>query len=458
MKAKRYLAALLAALMLLPAVLTGCTAANDPEPETKTTDAPANTQTAKTPHDMLVAAPAPAVFVSFPEDPNQDDEWWDACVARRKAGVDPSSVADFTKTMTAILAQSCGNENLAWSPVNVYIALAMLAEVTDGETRSQIVTALGASGMDELRANVTALLTADNYDDGHTTSLMADSIWLNDDYGFKTETLERLAEIYRASSYWGDPADEEFNNALRGWLKENTRGLLDDQADGIKLTPETVLAICTAIYFKGSWGAEFSKDATREDMFHSPKGDITCDFMHKSSSSDAYYVGDGFTAVYETLNGSYNGVWFLLPDEGSSIEEMLASNGFAEILSGKASGDSGTVIDISMPKFDISSDLELIPALLEMGVEDCFDPVASDFTPLTDDTDELYVSRIKHCARVKTDEEGIEAAAFTVIWVYAGSMPPDTRIEFTLDRPFAFVLTGVTGAPLFIGVVNDPGK
>ncbi|MBQ1892789.1 MAG: hypothetical protein II155_01640 [Clostridia bacterium] len=50
------------------------------------------------------------------------------------------------------------------------------------------------------------------------------------------------------------------------------------------------------------------------------------------------------------------------------------------------------------------------------------------------------------------DEEGIAAAAFTRIEMgYNGGM------EMTLDRPFVFIVTGVSGAPLFIGAVNDIG-
>ena len=32
---------------------------------------------------------------------------------------------------------------------------------------------------------------------------------------------------------------------------------------------------------------------------------------------------------------------------------------------------------------------------------------------------------------------------------------PET-VDFTLDRPFLFVITGIDGAPLFAGVVNQP--
>ena len=48
----------------------------------------------------------------------------------------------FLPMMSALLAGSSG-ENRICSPLNVYMALAMLAECTDGEGRTQILDALG---------------------------------------------------------------------------------------------------------------------------------------------------------------------------------------------------------------------------------------------------------------------------------------------------------------------------
>ena len=35
-------------------------------------------------------------------------------------------------------------------------------------------------------------------------------------------------------------------------------------------------------------------------------------------------------------------------------------------------------------------------------------------------------------------------------------MPPEDEVDFTLDRPFLFLLTSSQGQPLFAGVVNQP--
>ena len=34
--------------------------------------------------------------------------------------------------------------------------------------------------------------------------------------------------------------------------------------------------------------------------------------------------------------------------------------------------------------------------------------------------------------------------------------PPEEEVDFTLDRPFFFMITGEDGVPYFAGVMNDP--
>lgn len=53
------------------------------------------------------------------------------------------------------------------------------------------------------------------------------------------------------------------------------------------------------------------------------------------------------------------------------------------------------------------------------------------------------------------DEEGCTAAAFTGMAPSADALP-DKEADFVLDRPFLFCVTGDSGLPLFVGIVNDP--
>lgn len=109
-----------------------------------------------------------------------------------------------------------------------------------------------------------------------------------------------------------------------------------------------------------------------------------------------------------------------------------------------------------MPKFDVSSDLELSEHLQALGIEKAFDADVSDYTPTTDATS-VELSQVQHAARVTIDEYGCTAAAFTVMMMNAGAaMPPDEVLKMNLNRPFAFVIVSDTGLPLFIGTVYCP--
>ncbi len=68
----------------------------------------------------------------------------------------------------------------------------------------------------------------------------------------------------------------------------------------------------------------------------------------------------------------------------------------------------------------------------------------------------LFISGVTQKVRVKTDEEGTEAAAVTEIAVNTrGFMEPDAELSF--DRPFVYAIVDISnGTPLFLGVMDDP--
>ena len=57
---------------------------------------------------------------------------------------------------------------------------------------------------------------------------------------------------------------------------------------------------------------------------------------------------------------------------------------------------------------------------------------------------------------VTIDEEGVTAAAYTELRLNGSARPPEDEIDFVVDHPFIFVITGTDSLPLFIGVVNNP--
>ena len=65
---------------------------------------------------------------------------------------------------------------------------------------------------------------------------------------------------------------------------------------------------------------------------------------------------------------------------------------------------------------------------------------------------QTFRGEIIEIGAVKIDEDGCEAAAYTVLGVEATAMlGPEEEIDFTLDKPFVFAITGIDGLPLFVG-------
>ena len=366
---------------------------------------------------------------------------------------------EFTKeTMQEILAETEG-KNKIYSPLNIYMALGMLTEITDGNSREQVLDLLHTDTIEILRTKINTLWKEHYCNDGRKTSLLASSIWLNDTIEYIPETLQKLSDTYYASSFQGEMGSLEYNILLQEWLNEQTGGLLKEQAQQVEMSKDTIMALATTIYFQAKWRNEFSKENTNEDLFYGINGEITCEFMHQSRS-DNYYWGDNFSAIRRSFEAGGD-MYLILPDEGVLVEELVQDNSVIEFIqnSWEWENHKHLIVNQSVPKFDVVSNMDLRENLKQLGIVDVFDRGISDFSNLTSLEKELggiFVSKIDHAARVKIDEEGCEAAAYTVMQMTNFAMPPKEEVDFILNRPFLFVITGDDGLPLFIGIVNQP--
>lgn len=380
--------------------------------------------------------------------------WREGLAAQARYTGYEQGLEDFlTRSAEEFLTAKPG-ENLVYSPLNVYMALAMLAEVTGGESREQILSLLGSESLDALRSQANDLWNDHYRQDGASTSVLASSLWLDKDIAYRQETVDALAEHYYAASFQGDMGSEDYNKMLQDWLNEQTGGLLQDQVSQIAMDPETVLALAATIYFKSKWSAEFSEDRTEAGVFHTAKGDVTADFMHQSQTRN-YFWGEGFTAISRNLEIGGQ-MWLILPDEGVTPEELLSGGQAMEFLlkNGAWENSKHLRVNQSVPKFDVASQLDLKAGLQELGITEVF-AADADFSPMLE-SGGVTLSKVQHDARVTIDEEGVTAAAYTVMMMAGGTMPPNEEVDFILDRPFIFSITGSRGLPLFTGVVNTP--
>lgn len=404
--------------------------------------------TACAPAGSSAASASPAAAPEYPKALSFDDyegRW----AVREEYPVSDGlweSLSDFS-ARSASLALGGRSDNALYSPVSLWFALALCAESAQGETRAALLDALGLS--EDAAAGAKALYN-NLYQDNEMGALKPSlSLWVNEKFPVSQNFLDQAAEDFYAHSYLCDFSDAATGEAMGGWLKEATGGLLGGQA--VETDPETLMTLFSALYYSDQWIDEFQKDRNTEGDFHNADGSVSrAEYMNRTYSSHGWRSGEGWLSTGLGLkNGS--AMYFVLPDEGVAPGDLLADREtLAEILAQNGDGGWGEVV-LQVPKFQVSDSLDLKDTVTGLGAGIVFDGEQADFSNLSEEA--LCLSSVKQETTLSIDEKGVTAAAFTQI-DYAGAAPPDGRAELILDRPFLFFVT-VGSVPLFVGMVNQ---
>lgn len=406
----------------------------------------------------LVAGAQHPQMAVFPEIGGDGDH--EAWYADQKAmHTQPQGYADslqsFWPALTRTLSENA-DRNVTFSPVNIYMALAMLAEITDGNSRQQILNTLGVDSIYQLRIQAGHVWRGHYNNDGLSTSILANSLWLEEGYGFNPETAQRLADTYYASVFQGDLGTLAMNAALLAWLDDHTGGLLTEQIRDTTIDPQTVLMLASTVFYQVQWLDAFDDRQNTKGTFHALSGDTEETFMNRTLTYGPYYWSDRFGAVSIPLEDGSQ-MWLILPDDGVTPADIAGD--VAQFLNQDAyayENQKNMIVNLSVPKFDITADMDLVKALQSMGITDIFQADTANFTPILPKDDGGFISNIQHATRVAIDEKGVTAAAFTLILRAGAAPPPEEEIDFVLDRPFLFCIESQDGLPLFTGIVNNP--
>lgn len=357
-------------------------------------------------------------------------------------------------------AQSGPGENLAFSPISLYMALAMTSMGAENATFDEMVRAFHFDGMDKEKiAEETKKLFENIYFDNEAgKSHLANSIWIDDQLDVKEDFYKITAAKFFAPSYNVDLQDRTVQEAISKWVDEQTNGKVtrpipDDVAD-------VVMSLINTIYFIDQWGSQFDPEKTEDADFTLADGSkVSVPFMKQLLESPTYVKTKDYEAVAMYFRNGYQ-MNFYLPVGNTSASDLLAKN---LILRGEEEQTANTATDgfyqanISLPKFDIKSTLDLTEMIGKLGMGSTLDPMKADFSGISDQNP--FISSVVQSAAVTVDEQGCEAAAYTEVSMKTtGIMEDPIVVNFDLNRPFAFTITDPHDVTLFCGVVNNPTR
>lgn len=415
-----------------------------------------------------LAEPAYPELPYLPAEPEEGN--WDKYLEEREAyyaaleelrgeGIETDALTAMTRfsaKSAAIAMAGQKGKNVVYSPVSLWCALALAARCAEGESRAQVLEALGAADVEELQKQVDQVWRSLYGGQEGATLLLANSIWLNSalEGAYVRETLDDLSKGYYAGAYAAPMGSPEADREVTAWISDNTGGLIGSDGEPVvDTTPEELALLISTLYYKAGWTSAFQEEATQEDTFTDAAGEEKrVDFMHRTGSG-SFLRRDGYQAA--ALATQLGEMVFILPDEDVTPEALLRDPELLSKLDLNGEDARFGEVQWSVPRFDVDSDLDLTNTLPALGIRDLLDPGKADLSALTDIA--AYLSEARQLARVKVDEKGVEAAAATILSFRCTSLrvPVDQEVcVMDLDRPFLF-LVRYQGVPLFVGIVNQ---
>ena len=339
--------------------------------------------------------------------------------------------------------------NINYSPVSMYYALALAATGAKGDTRNEMLDILGVGDTATLSTQSRYLYNRLYRDNNIIKSRINNSLWLN-----KTENFNEGFVNNAASNFYTHVFNEDFSKAetsekMSEWVALNTGNTINPD---IQISSQQIMSIFNTIYFSSQWTDEFDKNKTEEDAFYLADGKtVNVDYLNSRYDSYRYVVGDNYISSSLALKDGAS-MFFVLPDEGVSPRDLLSS---AEDINAIINNENAFAGEVTwqIPKFDFNSNIKVSETLKQLGVTSAFDESA-DFSGITDGI--AYIDDILQETHIAVDEKGVTASAFTQI-DYTGAMRPEGRADMILNRPFIFGIQH-SGTLLFIGICDNPAK
>ena len=350
--------------------------------------------------------------------------------------------------------ESLYKQSIIVSPLSITYALSMLNNGAAGNTQAQIKQVLGFidTGLDSINEFCKKMMESVPTLDPRTKVMIANNIYVNKNYELKQEFTQAANTYYNAYPETRDFHDGKTLVVINRWASDHTEKMIDKILDESNYNPDAVSYLLNAIYFKGIWANKFDKNETVDEEFRhlGYSTDVSIRPMMHQNTRFGYTEIDGYQVLRLRYGNRSFQMTILLPMI-IEYEDVLTPVPLAETWSKIDSMImSSALVDVKLPRFETSTDLDLQEIMSSLGMPDAFDPDMADFSNFCNTP--TYIGLMKQVAKIKLDEEGTEAAAVTVTGMLYECADDMWTVAFHANHPFLYVISECsTGAILFLG-------
>ena len=331
------------------------------------------------------------------------------------------------------------DENVVVSPYSAAVALSMLAEGAQGQTRVEFDNALGGVlyKAEDLGSNDTVVVKS------------ANSVWIDDNFSPRNRYVSLLQKDFDAFLDVLNFADPATVKAINNWCSENTNGKITEILN--RLDPGNVMVLINALYFNAPWEDEFDPDMTSEQTFYGVAKESKVRLMGRKG----YYLyaeHNGFQMIQLPYQGLKYAMYVILPPKGADIDRMLPELD-EQMYHSAMDMLQQQEVRFFLPRFKVETSMLLNKPLQNMGIKTAFTS-AADFSGIAE-MGPLVLDQVKQKCYIDVSEKGTEAAAVTSAQIRLTSARPVVKLPvMRVDRPFMFVIAdGENRNILFAGKI-----
>ncbi|HWU10624.1 MAG TPA: serpin family protein [Streptomyces sp.] len=332
-----------------------------------------------------------------------------------------------------------GCRSFVCSPAGLWLALTAVAAGARTETAAELRTLLGVAGPE-----AADVVTGAARDWGRTEALnVATRVWNN--VPLHPEYEQSLPDVAFG------PVDVA---EIDAWVREQTGGLVERLP--LDLDGGVALALVNVLALKAFWETAFDMSRTRDAPFTDAAGrSVPVPTMHASAGPTDVWTVPGAYVVELRCRAEPDGsaparVRFVLGEPGEGADRVLPQAWAPEGARVPLAADAVT---FALPRFTLRTNVQVTEQLRALGVRLATSP-AADFRGLA--AAPLHLTDVVQEAVVKVAEEGVEAAAVTVVAARSAAPRPRVVKHIAFDRPFGVVvLDGSADVPLFTGWQAD---
>ncbi|CAH8825240.1 unnamed protein product [Trichobilharzia szidati] len=377
----------------------------------------------------------------------------------------PSEPGYDTFALDFLETSASGTNDYLSSPMSVFLLLTTLlgSGGTKGNTKLQIANAVGVyeekgkqKAASKIFNSIYKNLTEEKAS-GENIITIGNGMFVKEGAKVKEKFVTTMKRNFDSEVANVDfTAQESTRKTINAWVSNKTNKLIPELFTK-PLSTATILALINTLYFKGKWKKPFSNRSTAVKTFKpSNQPIIKISMMHISETIEygkfehfnIHMISKPFT------NARFTFV-VILPTEPGRLEYpdkvLRGEIELPELMKQLQQ----TQVTLGLPRFKLDTSLDLVGTIKSMGVTDLFDPKRADLSGIT--KAKISADVLKQSASIKVNEEGVEAAAATVLSISLTSVRNQKPIPFNVNESFVcFIYDKVLNTPLFAGRVITP--